>query len=91
VQEFWRVKGDDVAVTAARRELARYLPVLDGALEEREWLEGDLSLADLAYAPHLWAIAEGGFDFAPFPAVRAWLARLLARPAWRKANELVWG
>jgi glutathione S-transferase len=91
VQEFWRVKGDDRAVTAARRELARFLPVLDGALEGRAWLEGELSLADLAYAPHLWLIADGGFDFAPFPAVRAWLERLLARPAWRKATELVWG
>jgi glutathione S-transferase len=91
VQAFWNVKGDDHAVTAARRELARFLPVLDRALEAREWLEGDLSLADLAYAPHLWLIADGGFDFAPFPAVRAWLDRLLARPAWRKATELVWG
>jgi len=26
---------------------------------------------------------ETGFDFSPYPAVRAWLDRLVARPAWK--------
>jgi glutathione S-transferase len=88
--ESLRVREDSPIVTAARLELARYLPVLETALEGREWLEGDFSLADLAYAPHLSMLADGGFDFAPHPALRAWLSRLLARPAWRKTAELVW-
>ena len=89
VQAFWNTKGDPQLADAARKELARYLPVLDAALASREWLEGDFSLADVAYAPHLALIAEGGFDFSPWPKLRAWLDRLLARPAWRKAAELV--
>jgi len=91
VQEFWQTGGDAQAVEAARKELARWLPVLEGALAGREWLEGTFSLADVAYAPHLWLIVEGGFDLAHYPMVRAWLERLLARPAWRRAAELVFG
>jgi glutathione S-transferase len=91
MQEFWKNTGNAQAAEAARKELARWLPVLEGALAGREWLEGAFSLADVAYTPHLWLIVEGGFDLAPYPAVRGWLDRLLARPAWRKAAEMVFG
>lgn len=89
VQAYWNPVIDPQATAAARKELARYLPVLEAALDGRDWLERDFSLADIAYAPHLSLIAEGGFDFSPWPRVRAWLERLLARPAWRDAAELV--
>lgn len=89
VQAFWQTSGDAQAAEAARKELARYLPVLETALANRDWLESEFSLADIAYAPHLELIAEGGFDFSPYPGVRAWLDRLLARPGWRKTAELV--
>ena len=72
-------------------ELARYLPVLDAALAGREWLEGEFSLADIAYAPHLWLLAEGGFDFSATPAMSAWLTHLLARPAWKATLAMVYG
>ena len=91
VQEFWKTRGDDKAAEAARQELARFVPVLEGALAGREWLEGTFSLADIAYAPHLALIVEGGYDLAPHPAVGGWLERLLARPAWRSAASLVFG
>ena len=91
VQSFWGVRGDSQSANAGRAELARYLPVLDAALAEREWLEGDFSLADIAYAPHLWLLAEGGFDFSATPAMSAWLTRLLARPAWKETVAMVYG
>jgi glutathione S-transferase len=91
VQAFWRVTPDPAAADAGRKALARFLPVLEEALTGREWLEGEFSVADIAYAPHFWLIGEGGFDFSGTPAVRAWLDRMLARPAWKKAKELVWG
>jgi GST-like protein len=81
----------DQAAEAGRKELARWLPVLEGALAGHEWLEGAFSLADVAYAPHLWLVVEGGFDLAHLTGVRGWLERLLARPAWRKAADLVFG
>jgi glutathione S-transferase len=91
MQEYWKRKGDPAATERPRRELARWLAVLEGALTRREWLEGSFSLADVAYAPHLWLVVEGGFDLAPYPAVRIWFERLLARPAWRKTAEMVFG
>lgn len=91
VRKFWGVTIDPQSATASRKELARYLPVLEQALSGRDWLEHELSLADLAYTPHLWLIAEAGFDFKPWPSVRAWLDRLLARPAWQKAAALIFG
>jgi len=90
VRAFWRLPPTAPAqLDAARAELARYLPVLEQALADREWLEGDFTLADLAYAPHFKMVADGGYDFAPTPRVGAWLERLWARPAWQRAEQLV--
>jgi glutathione S-transferase len=90
VQAFWKAKPVDPRdVEAARTELRRYLPVLEEALRDREWLGDQFSLADIAYASHLWLIAEGGFDLAPTPAVAAWLERMLARPAWKQTAALI--
>lgn len=91
MQKFWNFKGDVETAEAGRKELTRYLSVLEATLGDREWLEGEFSLADIAYAPHLWLVAEGGFDFASTPAVRAWLDRLWARPAWQKTVALIFG
>jgi glutathione S-transferase len=90
-REFWRSQVDVRVADAARTDLGRWLPVLDHALAGREWLEERFSLADIAYAPHLALVVEGGYDLAPHPNVRAWLERLLARPAWQRAAELVFG
>jgi len=90
VRAFWNVTSTPEVAERGRRELARYLPVLEDALDGRPWLEGDtLTLADVAYAPHLWFLAEGGFDFDGTPRVRAWLDRLLARPAWQQTRALL--
>ncbi len=89
MRRHWGIQPDAVATEAGLKELARYLPVLEAALEGRDWLERDFSLADIAYAPHLTFIAEGGFDFAIYPRIKGWLERLWARPAWKKTFELV--
>jgi glutathione S-transferase len=73
----------------ARKELARFLPVLESALEKADWLLGEYSLADLAFAPHLGFLVQYGFDFPGTPRVRAWLERIRARPAWQKAQALI--
>ena len=88
-RHFWKLSPDPHAADNGKRELARYLPVLDSALGDLEWLEPHFSLADIAYAPHLAFLVEGGFDFSSTPRVRAWLDRLLSRPAWKQARDLV--
>jgi glutathione S-transferase len=89
VQRHWKVTGDAGQLEPARNELARYLAVLEAALQGRDWLEGKFSLADIACAPHFWMLAEGepAFDFAPTPNVKRWLDRLWSRPAWKKTVE----
>jgi glutathione S-transferase len=88
-RKYWKLQPDPPAAELGKRELARYLPVLESALAESGWLEGHFSLADIAYAPHLGYLLEGGFDFSLTPRVLAWLERLLARPAWQQARALV--
>lgn len=88
-RDYWGRSSDPAAAEAGRRELARYLPVLETALAGREWLDERFSLADIAYAPHLGYLLEGPFDFSSTPRVRAWLERLLSRPAWQQARALV--
>jgi glutathione S-transferase len=95
VQAWWGMKPDPAELELGRKELDRFLPVLEAALEGRDWLEGDFSIADVAYLPHLTFVAEGtaagGFDLGRWPRVRAWMERLAARPAWLRTRELVFG
>jgi len=88
VQTVWNVAPAARAAEGGRKELDRYLTVLEWALAERPWLEGDFSIADIAYAPHCWLLAEGGFDFSATPRVRDWLERLWARPGWQAASAM---
>ena len=87
----WRPAIDERGTEAARKELQRYLPVLDLALANRDWFEGEFSLADIANTPHLALLADGGYDFSPFPRLGTWLERVRQRPAWKKAERLVFG
>lgn len=89
IQAFWGTSPDEKVAEASRVELRRYLPVLEAALEGRDWLERDFTLADIAYAPHFMLMAGGGFDFGPWPRVAAWLERTLARPGWKKTADLI--
>jgi glutathione S-transferase len=89
MQAFWNAKPDAASAEGAEKELARFLPVLEAALEGKDWLEGKFSLADVAYAPHLSLLGESSFSLAAYPRVDAWLGRLLSRPAWKKTAETV--
>jgi len=91
VQDFWGLRSDAESAEAGRAELRRYLLVLEAALAGREWLEGEFSLADIAYAPHLWMVAQGGFDFSAFPAVQAWLDRMQSRAAFQASVAMIFG
>jgi GST-like protein len=69
-----------------RAEVARLLRVLDGALEGREWLAEDYSIADIATAPWLRTLRDfykaGDITgWAELRNVPAYLDRFLARPA----------
>ena len=80
-------RGEDGAAARLDAELAK----LDAALAGRPWLGGrEYGLADIAYVP--WVLRARdmlGVSFDPYPAIAAWVDRLLAHPAVAAEAELV--
>ena len=73
-------------------EAKRLLAVLEGELEGKEWIAGDYSIADIAIAPWLNALAFYGTQeitgFNDLKNVPAYLDRFLARPAVQKGKNI---
>ncbi len=67
----------------ALKSAAALLGTLDGQLAKRPFLVGDSpTIADIAGYSYIAHAPEGGVDLEPFPAVRAWLARIEALPGF---------
>ena len=61
----------------------RTLEAVEGELADRDWLVGDaFSIADISVYAYTHVAEEGGFDLEPYPAVRAWIDRVAARPGY---------
>ncbi len=61
---------------------AKALRALERELTDREFLVAErYSVADIALYAYTHVAEEGGFDLAPYPALRAWHARVAAQPA----------
>lgn len=73
-------QGGDAGAARARVDAA--LSILEAQLAGRDYVPGAYSIADIALGANVPALGMLGVDFAAQPAVRAWLARLAARPAW---------
>ena len=59
------------------------LKTMEDQLQDNDWLAlGRPTIADIACYPYTAAIAEGDLSLEPYPAVRAWLARLEALPGF---------
>jgi glutathione S-transferase len=59
----------------------RALAAMDRHLADRAWFVGEaMTLADIALYAYTHVAEEGEFELAPFPNVRAWLARVAAEP-----------
>jgi glutathione S-transferase len=72
--------GDRETVHAAA---ARILAFMDGQLTDRPYLAADRpTLADIACYSYVAHAPEGGVSLAPYPAVRAWIARVEALPGF---------
>ena len=52
-------------------------------LARRAWFVGDgISVADISLYAYTHVAHEGGFDLAPYPAIRAWLRRVETQPGY---------
>ncbi len=80
---FFNQDANQALVDWGRSELQRFAPVLDSALQGREWLVGNtLTLADYSVA-HTEMFADAvGFDWNPYANILAWYERMRAIPHW---------
>lgn len=79
---------DEAKVEAARQTMRTALERLERRLNEAEWLGGSsYSLADVAAAPFIDRLEELNLSglWATHSALKNWIARTKARPAYREA------
>ncbi len=85
VLRFWhfagRVEENRDAAPARRAGGLAALGVMERHLSAKDFFVGDrYSIADIALYAYTHVAPEGGFDLAPFPALRRWLERVRAQP-----------
>ena len=93
---FVKFKGAEVQDPIPREryvnEARRLLGVVETALEGREWIAGEYSIADMALAPWLRALdfygAKDLVGWDGHPRTVAYLDRFLARPAVQRALDI---
>lgn len=84
---FWTTHGIEMTeerriLLTGKRELGyAALGVMESHLAENDFfVGGSYTVADVALYAYTHVAHEGGFDLAPYPAVRAWIERVAAQP-----------
>lgn len=76
---------DEKIVEAGLKGVSRFAPVLDAALDGRDYLVGDsLSLADITLATNVALAAPAQVDLEPYANIRRWYAGIADRPSMQK-------
>ena len=90
VHHFKRAAKEQVPYALKRYgdECLRLYGVLNSRLEGREYLAGDLSIADFATLPWVFRHTWQEVDLAGFPNVKRWYDNLMARPALSRGMNL---
>jgi glutathione S-transferase len=74
---------------AARADVATHLGILEEHIATRAYILGDeFSIADIAVSRTAMFAERIGMDMAKWPHVRAWAAKVRARPALARAEKL---
>ncbi len=90
VHHFLRAAKEKVPYGIERygTECRRLYGVLNGRLDGRDYLAGDLSIADFATLPWVFRHDWQEVDLAEYPNVKDWYDRLMARPALARGMDL---
>ena len=89
---FRRYAKDDVSYAVERytSESTRLYGVLDRHLAGRDWIAGGkYSIADIATFPWMCRYRRQGQNIDDFPNIKAWLARVAARPAVKRGMDVL--
>ena len=82
-QKYGMGPPDEAVVAEGLEGVGQHMPVLERALDGRDWLCGDrLSYADFRAGTMLRLHEEAGLPLADYPNAAAWHDRLMALPAW---------
>lgn len=83
-----RLRPDEPAAQARHAAGLEVLALLDAHLARRPFLVADTyTIADIALYGYTHVATDAGLPLAPYPAVRAWLARVASQPG--HVNDLV--
>lgn len=75
---------DEAAVKAGSDEFAVRAAVLEQQLARGPYVCGALTIADFALAPYAALAIDSGLDLERYPAMRAWLARMVERDSMQR-------
>ena len=78
----------EYAVNRYTNECNRLYGVLNKRLADRDYVAGDFSIADIAIIGWIKPHQRQGQDLNEFPNLKAWFARMMARPAVAKGIEI---
>ncbi len=85
-------KRDPAVIAFLRTRATQALQILDTHLSDRRWVVADrLTIADFSLVGYLYFPGEFGVDWADYPAVGAWTARIAAEPGWKHPYDLMPG
>ena len=87
---FRNYKADkiDYAIERYTNEVIRLYAVMNTRLEDRDFLAGEYSIADMACWPWIRGYKAYGIDLTEFPNLRAWFKRVGGRPAVERAANI---
>ena len=89
----WQVRCRDTGrdhphLALWQEENSRVYGVLERGLQGRDYLAGDYSIADIAAYPWIYRWDMQEIDLDSYPGVKAWLARVGARPAVQSGLQI---
>ena len=77
--------ADQAVIEAELKNVDQFLAVLEIALAGKDWIAGDLSVADFALASTFMYRVQSDISLDALPNVNAWITRLEARQSWKDA------
>jgi glutathione S-transferase len=83
--KFGMGEPDESAIEAQLKDVSQFLPVLNANLAGKDWVAGNLSIADFAVASTFMVRRASGISLDEVPHVSSWIERMEARASWQSA------